>query len=112
MRLFVVVLALATVALYFYGNTAVAADLGLTPSQKHFTAIIRGLPGVSHTEWKTPISLYVRTTSKAVGYPPKNHVAQKLADALAERGRTALRQPFCVHIMYTKDKRLAKSCVY
>ena len=85
----------------------------LTPAQKHFTAIVRGLPGVVHTEWRTPVSLYVGASPAAVGSPPNKRLARTLAETLAERGRTALRQPFCVHIVKGRGGRtLAKSCVY
>jgi len=91
----------------------VARDFPLTPAQKHFTAIVRGLPGVVRTEWRSPVSLYVSASAVAVGSPPDKRLAHTLAETLAERGRTALRQPFCVHIVGGRDGRaLAKSCVY
>ncbi len=83
-----------------------------TASQKHFTSIIKSLPGVISAEWDSPISLWVKTSSKAVGSPPNPQKAKQLADILADRGRTALRQPFCVHIYQKKDAELASSCVY
>ena len=89
-----------------------ALEYDLTPSQKHFTAIIKSLPGVLSAEWDSPISLWVKASSKAVGSPTNPQVAKQLADILAERGRTALRQPFCVHIYQKKDNELARSCVY
>ena len=83
-----------------------------TASQKHFTSIIMSLPGVISAEWDSPISLWVKTSSKAVGSPPNPQKAKQLADILADRGRTALRQPFCVHIYQKKESELASSCVY
>ena len=38
-----------------------------TASQKHFTAIVNGLPGVVRAEWRSPVSLWVKVSSKAVG---------------------------------------------
>ena len=89
-----------------------ALEYDLTPPQKHFTAIIKSLPGVLSAEWDSPISLWVKASSKAVGSPANPQVAKQLADILAERGRTALRQPFCVHIYQKKDNELARSCVF
>jgi hypothetical protein len=83
-----------------------------TASQKHFTSIIMSLPGVISADWDSPISLWVKTSSKAVGSPPNPQKAKQLADILADRGRTALRQPFCVHIYQKKESELASSCVY
>jgi len=88
------------------------SEYDLTPPQKHFTAIIKSLPGVLSADWDSPISLWVKTSSKAVGSPPNPQVAKQLADILAERGRTALRQPFCVHIYQKQDNELARSCVF
>ena len=88
------------------------SEYDLTASQKHFTAIIKSLPGVLSADWDSPISLWVKTSSKAVGSPPNPQVAKQLADILAERGRTAMRQPFCVHIYQKKDNELARSCVF
>lgn len=90
-----------------------ARDFGLSPSQKHFTSIVRELPGVGFAEWRSPVSLYVKATSRALGSPPKPELAQRLADMLAERGRTAMRQPFCVHIIHgSSDARIARSCAF
>ncbi|MGI9535375.1 MAG: hypothetical protein ACR2NW_10540 [Thermodesulfobacteriota bacterium] len=83
-----------------------------TASQTHFTAIVNGLPGVVNASWRTPVSLWVKVSSKAVGSPPSQEKAQGLADILADRGRTALFQPFCVHIYNKKDNELSKKCVY
>ena len=83
-----------------------------TPSQKHFTAIVKGLPGVVSTDWRSPVSLWVKVSSKAVGSPPNQEKANSLSDILAERGRTALYQPFCVHIYIKNDQELSRSCVY
>ena len=87
-------------------------EYGETASQKHFTSIIKSLPGVISADWDSPISLWVKTSSKAVGSPPNAQKAKQLADILADRGRTALRQPFCVHIYQKKESELASSCVY
>lgn len=107
MFIFALVLAAGFNSLYASG-----AEYGQTASQKHFTSIIMSLPGVMSAEWDSPISLWVKTSSKAVGSPPNPQVAKQLADILAERGRTALRQPFCVHIYQNKENELASSCVY
>lgn len=96
----------------FVQGSLTAKEYESTAAQKHFTAIVKGLPGVVSAEWKSPISLWVKASSKAVGSPPKLEVAKQLADTLAERGRTALRQPFCVHIYQGNSDDLAKSCVY
>lgn len=102
-----------TFGVIMFSHSSKAQDkFGLSASQKHFTAIIRTLPGVVYTEWRSPVSLYVKTNSRAVGSPPNVKIAQKLAETLAERGRTALRQPFCVHIYHKKNTRLARSCVH
>lgn len=84
----------------------------MTASQKHFTSIISQLPGVVNTDWKTPVSLWVKVSSKAVGSPPSADKADKLAGILADRGRTALHQPFCVHIYQVRDKELGSQCVH
>jgi hypothetical protein len=89
-----------------------AEEYAPTAAQKHFTAIVRGLPGVVSTEWESPISLWVKASSKAVGSPPRPQQAQQLSNILAERGRTALMQPFCVYIYQTRDNPLARTCVY
>jgi hypothetical protein len=99
--------------LYVFAGKASAADeFSLTPAQKHFTSILRGLPGILSVNWETPISLWIRTSSRAVGSPPNIEKAQNLAKTLAERGKTALRQPLCVHIYQKRNKELAKSCVF
>jgi len=83
-----------------------------TASQKHFTAILNGLPGVVTAVWDTPVSLWVKVSSKAVGSPPSQKKADALAEILADRGRTALFQPFCVHIYQKRDQVLGSKCVY
>ena len=99
--------------LYAFADKANAADeYSLTPAQKHFTSILRGLPGILSVTWETPISLWIKTSSRAVGSPPNAVKAQSLAKTLAERGKTALRQPLCVHIYQIRNKELAKSCVF
>jgi len=105
-------LVLAASALLISVGAAEALDFALTPAQNHFTSVIRALPGIVHTEWKSPVSLYLRANSKAVGSPPSPRKAQKIADTLVERGRSAMRQPFCIHIIYGKNKPLARSCAY
>jgi hypothetical protein len=95
-----------------FSKYSILAEYELTPSQKHFTAIIKGLPGVMSAQWKSPISFWVQASPKAVGSPPNSDKAKQLADILAERGRTALRQPFCIHIYQGKANDLARSCVY
>lgn len=94
------------------GKASAADEFSLTPAQKHFTSILRGLPGILSVNWESPVSLWIRTSSRAVGSPPNIEKANNLARTLAERAKTALRQPLCVHIYQTKSKELAKSCVF
>ena len=96
----------------FVDKARAADEYSLTPAQKHFTSILRGLPGILSVTWETPISLWIKTSSRAVGSPPSIKKAQSLAKTLAERGKTALRQPLCVHIYQKRNKELAKSCVF
>jgi hypothetical protein len=98
--------------IFGFSKYAILAEYELTPAQKHFTAIIKGLPGVTNAQWKSPISLWVQASAKAVGSPPNSAKAKQLADILADRGRTALRQPFCIHIYQGSTNDLARSCVY
>ena len=94
------------------GSLSAEQYFPLTASQKHFTSIIKQLPGVVTTDWKTPVSLWVKVSSKAVGSPPDSEKADSLARILADRGRTALYQPFCVHIYQRAEKELGSQCVY
>lgn len=94
------------------GNIRAEQYFPLTASQKHFTAIVNDLPGVVNTDWRTPVSLWVKVSSKAVGSPPSQEKADTLAGILADRGKTALYQPFCVHIYQGSDKELGSQCVY
>lgn len=112
MRFFII--SILFVYLIFFGFTqnSNAEEYGLTAGQKHFTAIVKGLPGVTSAEWRSPVSFWVKASSKAVGSPPKPQAAKQLADILVQRGRPALRQPFCVHIYQEGANELAKSCVY
>jgi len=87
-------------------------EYDLTPSQKHFTIIIKQLPTIIHADWESPVTLWVRASSKSIGSPPDPTRAKQLADVIAERGRSALRQPFCVHIYQKKGTDIARSCVY
>lgn len=84
----------------------------LTPSQKHFTSIVKGLPGVVSAEWKTPVSLYVKVNKKAIVTDGNIEKAKTLAGILAERGRTAMFQPYCVHIFQKQGQILGRDCVY
>lgn len=102
----------ATIMLFSSGIMSFAKEYSITPSQKHFTAIIKGLPGVVAADWESPISLYVQASAKALGSPAQADKAQRLSAILAERGRTALKQPFCVHIYQTKGVELARSCTF
>jgi hypothetical protein len=111
MKFLVAVILFAVIALGSVVNSP-AKEYAPTPAQKHFTAIVKGLPGVVSAEWESPISLWVKASAKAVGSPPKPDKAKTLADILVERGRTALRQPFCVHIYQKKESELARSCAY
>jgi hypothetical protein len=97
---------------FSFSQSAAPEEYALTAAQKHFTAIIKGLPGVTAVEWRSPVSFWVKASSKAVGSPPKPQAAKQLADILVQRGRTALRQPFCVHIYQESANELAKSCMY
>lgn len=106
---FAVVIVLVAVSA---GAVVWASEFELTASQKHFTSIVRGLPGIAGTEWRSPVSLYVKATSRAVGSPVNPALVKALADTLAERGRTAMGQPFCIHIYRGDDAELARSCVY
>ena len=56
--------------------------------------------------------MWIKVSSKAVGNPPSRDKAASLADILAERGRTALYQPFCVHIYVKNRKEIGMDCVY
>jgi len=89
-----------------------ADEYSLTPAQIHFTSILKSLPGVTSVTWESPISLWIRVSSSAVGSPPDPAKASELARTLSDRGMTALRQPLCVHIYQNKNTELAKSCVY
>ncbi|MGH7885921.1 MAG: hypothetical protein ACRENO_09530 [Thermodesulfobacteriota bacterium] len=97
---------------FFSLNSKASEYFPMTPSQKHFTAIVQGLPGVVSAEWKTPVSLWVKVNNKAIGSDGNTEKAATLADILAERGRTAMFQPYCVHIYQTPDKVLGRDCVY
>jgi hypothetical protein len=111
MRFFIIA-AFFLVLTFSFSQSARLEEYTLTAAQKHFTAIIRGLPGVTAAEWKSPVSFWVKASSKAVGSPPRPQAAKQLADILVQRGRTALRQPFCVHIYQESANELAKSCMY
>ncbi len=112
-RLFVTVfLSVVFVTAFLAGVSHAKRYFPLTPSQKHFTAIVKQLPGVTKTEWKTPISLWVTVSSKALGSPPSKKKASTLASILADRGKTALYQPFCVHIYHKHKGELGSECVY
>jgi hypothetical protein len=78
----------------------------LTPSQKHFTAIIVQLKTFRTVEWESPVSMWVKIPASQKGR------AQELADTIEERARDALKQPFCVHIYVKKGEPAARSCVY
>jgi len=108
----IIVLSFLLIGLSFNAEAASNKYFPPTASQKHFTAIVNGLPGVVDARWKTPVSLWVKVSSKAVGSPPNQAKAQGLANILADRGRTALFQPFCVHIYIKKEQELSKDCVY
>lgn len=78
----------------------------LTASQNHFTHIISQLKTFRSVEWESPVSMWVQIPSSQSGR------AAELADTIEDRGRSALFQPFCVHIYATKGTELARSCVY
>ncbi|NIP31298.1 MAG: hypothetical protein GTO02_11060 [Candidatus Dadabacteria bacterium] len=97
----------------FLGVNSFASNFfPLTSSQKHFTAIVKGLPGVVTVDWKTPVSLWIKVSKRAIGFDGNVKKADSLAEILAERGRTALYQPFCVHIYQKSNEELASECVY
>lgn len=112
MKIFLSVIPLVIFIFGLTQGTIPAEEYAPTAAQKHFTAIVKGLPGVVSAEWKSPISLWVRASEETVGSPPDLNKIKLLVDTLAERGRTALRQPFCVHIYQEAAADLAKSCVY
>ncbi len=78
----------------------------LTPSQKHFTAIIVQLKTFRSVEWESPVSMWVQVPSS------QRSRAQELANTIEDRARDALKQAFCVHIYVKKGESLARSCVY
>lgn len=112
MKLKLTHISILTLVIGFYNLHSFGTEYAQTASQKHFTSIILSLPNVISADWDSPISLWVKASSKAIGSPPNPQMAKQLADVLAARGRTALRQPFCVHIYQTKEIELASSCVY
>ena len=112
MNKFLVTLTFSIILLSFSAAAHADQYFPPTPSQKHFTNIIGGLPGVVSTDWRSPVSLWVKVSSKAVGSPPNQEKANSLANILAERGRTALYQPFCVHIYMSNGKELSRDCVF
>ncbi len=83
----------------------------LTPSQKHFTSIILQLKTFRSVEWESPVSMWVRVSSGALG-ANKQQRALELADAIADRARDALHQPVCIHIYAKKGESIARSCVF
>ena len=78
----------------------------LTPSQKHFTAIISQLKNFRSVQWETPVSMWVQIPSS------QKSRATELASTIEDRARDALKQPVCIHIYVTKGETLARSCVY
>jgi len=78
----------------------------LTPSQKHFTAIIQQLRNFKSVEWVTPVSMWVQIPSS------QKSRATELASTIEDRARDAMKQPVCVHIYVKKGETLARSCVY
>ena len=78
----------------------------LTPSQKHFTAIIEQLRNFRSVEWESPVSMWVQIPSS------QKSRATELASTIEDRARDAMKQPVCVHIYVKKGESLARSCVY
>ena len=78
----------------------------LTPSQKHFTAIISQLRNFRSVQWESPVSMWVQIPSS------QKSRAAELANTIEDRARDALKQPVCVHIYVKKEQSLARSCVY
>ena len=98
--------AIMLAGLFTMDSFALSQYYPLTASQNHFTHIITQLKTFRSVEWESPISMWVQIPSSQSGR------AAELADTIEDRGRSALFQPFCVHIYATKGKELAKSCVY
>ena len=78
----------------------------LTPSQKHFTAIIKQLRNFRSVQWVSPVSMWVQIPSS------QKSRAHELANTIEDRARDAMKQPVCVHIFVKKGTSLARSCVY
>lgn len=98
--------ALILAGLFTMDSFALSQYYPLTASQKHFTHIIEQLRTFRTVEWESPVSMWVKIPSSQSGR------AAELANTIEDRARTALFQPFCVHIYTTKGKALARSCVY
>ena len=109
MRRNVIVLCLAVAALFALPSSnseALDSYYQMTPSQKHFTTIIAQLKTFRNVEWTSPVSMWVQIPSSQAGR------ASELADTIEDRARSALNQPFCVHIYVKKEDPLARYCVY
>ncbi len=78
----------------------------MTPSQKHFTAIIKQLRNFRTVEWVSPVSMWVQIPASQKSRAPE------LANTIEDRARDAMKQPVCVHIYVKKGQSLARSCVY
>jgi hypothetical protein len=78
----------------------------LTPSQKHFTAIIVQLKNFRSVQWESPVSMWVQIPASQKSRAPQ------LANTIEDRARDALKQPVCIHIYVKKGQSLARSCVY
>lgn len=78
----------------------------MTPSQKHFTAIIKQLRNFRSVQWVSPVSMWVQIPAS------QKSRANELANTIEDRARDAMKQPVCVHIYVKKGQSLARSCVY
>ena len=78
----------------------------MTPSQKHFTAIIKQLRNFRTVQWVSPVSMWVQIPAS------QKSRAHELANTIEDRARDAMKQPVCVHIYVKKGQSLARSCVY
>ncbi len=82
-----------------------------TPKQNEFASTISGTPRVLNVEWQAPLSLWVKVSLNALGFPPKEK-AKEITDMISNAGEKALDQGLCVHVYYGNYNELAKSCSY
>jgi hypothetical protein len=80
-----------------------------TSKQQEFAQLISTTPGITHTEWQTPLSLWVGVDLNSLGSPTKEK-AQEVADIIANSGRTYLGHAICVSVYYGNFNKLAGKC--